>query len=530
MTPPPPRLTPALNFLLNRTSRNQRRGHAPRLPEDPEDFLPQRPHFELSQYVSHVLDLSSQYGVNNSISNLTGPPNIFPVTVDFIHVAVPRTHGPWWDHLSRWTPARCPKNPEWFKSQDFIELLFDVPVFPTKVSVLETYHPGYVVRILAMSWDEGEDSAVCRWRTLWSGPADPNLPPNDQITFSPPIHPPGFATNVLRLEFSCSLSTFCLELAAVDLYGMPVDIMVNKEEEKLSPFTNNGYFDLLPFEIIEIILSHLTLPELCRLAQCSRTLRDCCYNPSMYRHLDLKPFWPSLCEEDLLSLKPRLTCARSLGLSWTGNDGRFSPTWSEHLLHLELANCHWITNKSLESVIKHCPNLRDLDLSSCDGIPPGQFRELSSLQRLQRLVLYRTRINVSSLRSLCSFYSLTDLDLGWCRNVCANSGVLVEMARELPRLRRLLLTANQSVSDADLESLATHCPLLEKLDILGTVIEGIMGTDVDGSKRVTKVARRGRKIKIASRNENGTWWSVFLLQAEPFTFCRPLIGWIFIRT
>uniref|UniRef100_A0A8C4R048 Uncharacterized protein n=1 Tax=Eptatretus burgeri TaxID=7764 RepID=A0A8C4R048_EPTBU len=81
--------------------------------------------------------------------NLPGPPHIlYPLAGDFMHSALPRTYGTWWDHLSRWTPARCPKNPEWFKSRDFVELLFDQPVFPTGVSVFETYHPGYVVRIL----------------------------------------------------------------------------------------------------------------------------------------------------------------------------------------------------------------------------------------------------------------------------------------------------------------------------------------------------------------------------------------------
>uniref|UniRef100_A0A8C4QCT6 F-box and leucine-rich repeat protein 4 n=1 Tax=Eptatretus burgeri TaxID=7764 RepID=A0A8C4QCT6_EPTBU len=507
-------------------------------------LFPQPSHLELSQHMGQVLDMSSHFGGCDSTWNLVGPPNIFSLDEDFTHVAVPRTCGSWRDRLSRWTHGRCPKNPEWFKSQNFIVLLFDVPVFPTRVKVLGMYQPGCMVRILAKSWDEGEDSAVCRWRTLWSGPADPNLPPNVFYEFSPPIHPPGFATNVLRLEFSCSLNAYCLELVDVVLYGIPVDIMqpkksknedlaeserlrqrqntmersrrrdmvehmeeerrVDEEEEKLSPFTNNGYFDLLPFEIIEIILSHLTLPELCCLAQCSRTLRtlrNYCYNPSMYKHLDLKPFWPSLCEQDLLALKPRLTCARSLGLSWTGNDGRFSTTWSEHLLHLELANCHWITNKSLESVTMLCPNLRDLDLSSCHRIPPRKFRQLSSLQRLQRLVLYRTRIDVSCLCRLCAFtlflasncqqlrslnmwgsIGLTEvglahltsrckdievLDLGWCTNVWTESGVLSDMLRELPRLRRLVLTGNLSISDTDLEPLANHCPLLEQLDILG---------------------------------------------------------------
>uniref|UniRef100_A0A8C4QIF0 Uncharacterized protein n=2 Tax=Eptatretus burgeri TaxID=7764 RepID=A0A8C4QIF0_EPTBU len=214
-----------------------------------------------------------------------------------------------------------------------------------------------------------------------------------------------------------------------------------------------------------------------------------------------------------------------------------------------------------------CPNLRDLDLSSCDRIPPREFRQLSSLRKLQRLVLYRTQINTESLlwitskcrdlrnlnlgdccevknpntvlyflasncqqlRSLDMWRTtqlthiglkylttwcknIEDLDLGWCRSVRAESGALVEMARQLPRLRRLVLTANRSVSDTDIGSLANHCPLLEHLDKLGTVIQGIMGTGVDGSKRVTaEVAQCGRKIKkIASRDENSTRWSAYL--------------------
>uniref|UniRef100_A0A8C4R2H4 Uncharacterized protein n=1 Tax=Eptatretus burgeri TaxID=7764 RepID=A0A8C4R2H4_EPTBU len=217
-----------------------------------------------------------------------GPPAIYPIAADFTYVAVPSTYGTWWDRLARWTPGRCPKNPEWFKSQDFIELLFDEPVFPTRVSVSQMQHPGHVVRILVKPWDEGEESAVCRWQTLWSGPADTNLRQNATRHFSSPIQPPGFATNALRLELNCSLSVYCMELATVVLHGIPVDIIqpkkikseylaeskglqqkrnmmerrrqdmvkqmeeerrANEEEGKLSHFTNNGYFDLLPFEV-----------------------------------------------------------------------------------------------------------------------------------------------------------------------------------------------------------------------------------------------------------------------------------------
>uniref|UniRef100_A0A8C4WYD2 F-box and leucine-rich repeat protein 4 n=1 Tax=Eptatretus burgeri TaxID=7764 RepID=A0A8C4WYD2_EPTBU len=500
---------------LSRTWRNEQRGDGHELLEDQEGLITRPSHRKLSQYASQVLDLSSQYGGYHSLAytmhNLPGPPHLYPLAGDFMHSALPRTFGTWWDHLSRWTPARCPKNPEWFRSQDFVELLFDEPVFPTGVSVFETYHPGYVVRILARSWDEGEESDVYRWRTLWSGPADPNLPTNVPCNFSPMIEPPGFETNVLRLELNCFLSGYYTELDAVVLHGVPVDMMQPKpiksedlaeseklrqkrnrmerrrrrdmvkemeeerrrateEEGKLSPFTNNGYFDLLPFEIIEIILSHLTLPDLCRLAQCSRTLRDCCYNPSMYKHLDLKPFWPSLCEEDLLALKPRLTHARSLGLSWTGNNGGFSPTvlenflggWSEHLLHLELANCHWITNESLESITMFCPNLRDLDLSSCDRIPPREFRQLSSLQKLQRLVLYRTQINTESLLWITSkCRDLRNLNLGDCCEMKRPNTVLFFLASNCQQLRSLDMWRSSHLTHVGLTYLTTWCKNIE---------------------------------------------------------------------
>uniref|UniRef100_A0A8C4RC04 F-box and leucine-rich repeat protein 4 n=1 Tax=Eptatretus burgeri TaxID=7764 RepID=A0A8C4RC04_EPTBU len=512
-----------LHLLFNRTRRkepflNQRREHVPESQRDAETLVPQQCQPELSQYAVQVLDLSSQYGGDDSISytmhNLAGPPNIYPLAGDFTHAAVLRTYGTWWDHLSRWTPGPCPDNPRWFQSRDFVELLFDEPVFPTGVSVLETYHPGYVVRILARSWHQGEEPAVGRyrspvdrWRTLWSGPVDCHLPPNDPRKLSPSIHPPGFATNLLRLEFNCSLSDYYMELDAVVLHGIPVDVRqpnksksteelaeserlrkkqnmiekrTNEEEGKLYNFTKNGYFDLLPYELIEVILSYLTLPELCRLAQSSRTLRDYCYDPFMYKHLDLKPFWPSLCEEDLLALKSRLTHARSLGLSWTGNKGSFSPTvlenflggWSVSLLHLELANCHWITKDSLETVTMLCPNLRDLDLSSCDRIPPGEFRQLSSLQRLQRLVLYRTRINTESLLWIISKCTeLRHLNLGGCLEVKEPDLVLLVLASNCQQLRSLDMWRSSELTEVGLAHLASRCKNIEVNDLIETWIQ-----------------------------------------------------------
>ncbi|OBS57096.1 hypothetical protein A6R68_11779, partial [Neotoma lepida] len=44
--------------------------------------------------------------------------------------------------------GRTPSN---FQSQDYVELTFEQQVYPTAVHVLETYHPGAVIRILACS-------------------------------------------------------------------------------------------------------------------------------------------------------------------------------------------------------------------------------------------------------------------------------------------------------------------------------------------------------------------------------------------
>ncbi|KAL0171753.1 hypothetical protein M9458_032064, partial [Cirrhinus mrigala] len=61
---------------------------------------------------------------------------------------------------------------------------------------------------------------------------------------------------------------------------------------------------------------------------------------------------------------------------------------------------------------------------------------------------------------------LEELDLGWCSTLQSSSGCFQHLARSLPRLRKLFLTANRTVCDSDLEELAANCSALEHLDIL----------------------------------------------------------------
>lgn len=66
----------------------------------------------IKQYVSSVIDFSSQYGSENprsvsySITNIVGEPRIFPAYGDFTQAAVFRTYGTWWDDVATFQPSQ----------------------------------------------------------------------------------------------------------------------------------------------------------------------------------------------------------------------------------------------------------------------------------------------------------------------------------------------------------------------------------------------------------------------------------------
>ncbi|KAM7382473.1 hypothetical protein PAMP_002200 [Pampus punctatissimus] len=491
---------------------------------------------EVEQYAKEVLDFSSHYGSENSMSytmwNLAGVPNVYPSSGDFTQTAVFRAYGKWWEQCAS-APPPFRRTPKGFYSQDYIELGFEDPVYPTAVEVLETYYPGAIVQILACSHNPFSQNPPTdvRWEVLWSGEPTKVLTPQAR-QFSPNIKHINFPTNLLRLEVNSSLLDYYTELDAVilrgvkerpmlALYKMPViDISdLSDSEEELSdvggPFrqgdgkqrTGNGYFDKLPYELIQLILSHLTLPDLCRLAQSCKLLHQHCCDPLQYTQLSLQPYWARLSDTSLGHLQSRCTLLQRLNLSWTGNRealtltgfSSFMKACGLSLVCLELSCCHFLTEACLEVISQTCPGLQELNLSSCDRLNPQAFTHISKLTRLRRLVLYRTKIEIEdydvvasmlaarcrSLRSLDLWRcrNLTDrglaelvsgcrmleeLDLGWCPTLQSSTGCFQHLARSLPRLRKFFLTANRTVCDSDVEELAANCPSLQHLDILGT--------------------------------------------------------------
>ncbi|XP_066508946.1 F-box/LRR-repeat protein 4-like [Hoplias malabaricus] len=520
---------------------------------------------EVEQYAKEVLDFSSHYGSENSMSytmwNLAGVPNVYPSSGDFTQTAVFRTYGHWWDKcVSARTPFR--RTPPSFHSRDFLELAFEEQVFPTAVEVLETYHPGAIVQILACSLNPFTQNPPTdvRWEVLWSGEPTKVLNPQAR-QFSPSIRPLSFPTNLLRVEVNSSLLEYYTELDAVvlkgmrqrpilALYSMPT-IHINDLSDGEDDLTEtgsgalccrmnasdhkqshgNGYFDKLPYELIQLIVSHLAVPDLCRLAQCSKLLQLHCCDPLQYVQLSLQPFWSRLSDAALSHLQPRCTLLQRLSMSWTGNRGAitaagfcsFIRACGTSLVCLELSCCHYLNEACVEVVCETCPHLQELDLSSCDRLQPQAFTHISRLARLRRLILYRTKIEQTALLSILTFCSelrqlnlgscvmiedydvvvsvlaarcrnlvsldlwrcrnlserglgelvsgcsfLEELDLGWCSSLHSSSGCFQLLGRKLQRLRKLFLTANRTVCDNDLEQLAANCPALEQLDILGT--------------------------------------------------------------
>ncbi|MGH0174180.1 UNVERIFIED_CONTAM: hypothetical protein FKN15_067530 [Acipenser sinensis] len=260
-------------------------------------------------------------------------------------------------------------------------------------------------------------------------------------------------------------------------------------------------------ELIQLLLDHLTLPDLCRLAQTCKLLYQHCCDPLQYIQLSLQPYWARVNDAALDHLQSRCTLIQRLNLSWSGNRGaitlagfcRFLKVCGFQLVCLELACCHFLNEACLEVIAQMCPNLQELNLSSCDRLHPQAFSHISKLVGLRRLLLYRTKIEIEDYDVIASMLSaksknlksldiwrcknitekgiselvsgcrlLEELDLGWCSTLQSSTGCFVHLARHLPKLRKFFVTANRTVCDTDVEELAANCPNLQHLDLLGT--------------------------------------------------------------
>ena len=114
----------------------------------------------------------------------------------------------------------------------FTDLKFAMEIYPIRISILEKFRPGTVVRIWA--WD----NLTKYWRKLWSGP--PQACQNQARIFTPPLEICKFKTNLIRLEFNYSLADYYTQINGVLLFGTE-DLILPKRTKK-----NHRCINVLP--------------------------------------------------------------------------------------------------------------------------------------------------------------------------------------------------------------------------------------------------------------------------------------------
>ena len=103
----------------------------------------------------------------------------------------------------------------------FTDLGFDTAIYPIRISIIEKSHPGAVVRVWA--WN---NLTTC-WQKLWSGL--PQVCPNKNRIFTPPLAICKFKTNRIRLELNYNLTNYYTQLKGALLFGTE-DLLLPKND------------------------------------------------------------------------------------------------------------------------------------------------------------------------------------------------------------------------------------------------------------------------------------------------------------
>ncbi|KAH8241684.1 hypothetical protein KR038_003563 [Drosophila bunnanda] len=203
--------------------------------------------YYLEQYVLGVLDFSSQYGIDYSISytaaNVIGRPTKYPAYGDYPETFTMRTYGDWWKRAPSATREIQAQNLPKLATQDYIGeyvcgfncgcenwqqtaficcipvVYFEEFVVPTEVAIYETFNPGAVVRIWAYGMTK-------HWTCLWEAESETDSemarPPADSRRFAPPLNKTTVITKTLRIDFNHSRLNYYTEIDAIMLCGRTV--------------------------------------------------------------------------------------------------------------------------------------------------------------------------------------------------------------------------------------------------------------------------------------------------------------------
>ncbi|KAI8034190.1 hypothetical protein M5D96_013041 [Drosophila gunungcola] len=223
--------------------------------------------YYLEQYVLGVLDFSSQYGIDYSISytaaNVIGRPTKFPAYGDYpetfpmvsrsgpcptpfpFNSRPQRTYGDWWQRAPSATREIQAQNLPKLTTHDYIVVYFEEFVVPTEVAIFETFNPGSVVRIWAYGLTK---HWTCLWEATESDLARPAL---DSRRFAPALKKTTMITKTLRIDFNHSRLNYYTEIDAIMLCGRTVSktqSLLGKQQKRMQQQTQRQVLASPPAE------------------------------------------------------------------------------------------------------------------------------------------------------------------------------------------------------------------------------------------------------------------------------------------
>ncbi|KAG7208510.1 hypothetical protein KM043_014733 [Ampulex compressa] len=289
-----------------------------------------------------------------------------------------------------------------------------------------------------------------------------------------------------------------------------------------------GSFSALPDETVLKILKNLDLKSLCRLCRVNKHFNNIARDALLYTSLNLKPYWYCLDTSALNCLASRCQYLQRLDLSWCGNYNmikhqdfvNFLSSCGGLLTHLRLNCCEFVNDIVIFEISRVCKNLKELCLRKCTKVTKDGFSRLEKLECLERLELYKTVIQTSTLcsilrnnprmrhlnlagmgdplnvdevavelgnscpylesvdfwkaqtftphgvRALTHCSHLREVDFGWCGGIGAPGDSLRVLLSSCVYLEKVFLAALRGLTDRDLEPLLS-CQRLRQLDLLG---------------------------------------------------------------
>nr|XP_012134778.1 PREDICTED: F-box/LRR-repeat protein 4-like [Megachile rotundata] len=233
-----------------------------------------------------------------------------------------------------------------------------------------------------------------------------------------------------------------------------------------------GSFSALPDETVLKILNNLDLKSLCRLCRVNRHFNNIARDALLYTSLNLKPYWYCLDTSALNCLAPRCHYLQQLDFSWCGNYNLIKYQEFIHFLHmsgtllthLRLNCCQFVNDEVIFEISKVCKNLKELCLRNCMGVTNEGFSYLENLKFLERLELYRTCIETSTLCSILKKNTqMRHLNLAGMHDRLNIDEVAVELGNSCPYLESVDFWKAQTLTPHGVKALS-QCTNLREVD------------------------------------------------------------------